>query len=270
MVSTGVLTRKVDVSARQGTPPPSPRTPLFIAGGISGIIGVVAYGSILAPPLQDTIHAIPVTAPQAVIVAAFWIAALFPVFALIMVYALYRLLDGAGTQHSAFLGFVFGVVAFSIVAMHNMVQGSVLLWGSDLARSDPTLSPEAWSSVVGAVRGVDIGLDLAWDVFLVLWLVFTGAAMMKHLRFGQWWGLPAIILGAVLFAVNAVTVPDPPATAGLFDPGPLVGLYAAAVSAYLITLGLHPRPDPNLRRQGAQEAEPEEPPHSGVVTIDET
>jgi hypothetical protein len=237
MVSTEVPTRQADAPARQGTPPPSRRTPLFIAGGISGIIGVVAYGSTQAPPLHEAIHAIPVTASQPVIVAAFWIAALFPVFALIMVYALYRLLDGAGTQHSAFLGFVFGVVAFSIVTMHNMVQTSVLLWGSDLARSDPTLSPEAWSSVVRAVRGVDIGLDLAWDLFLVLWLGFTGVAMMKHPRFGLWWGLPAIVVGALLFAVNAITVPDPPATAGLFDPGPLVGLYAGAVSAYLITLG---------------------------------
>jgi hypothetical protein len=235
MASTDVQTRQDQFPAPQGTPSPSHRAPLFIAGGISGIIGVVAYGSILAPPLHDAIHSIPVEASQPVIVATFWIAALFPVFALIMVYALYRLLDSGG--------FVVGVVAFSIVAMHNMVQSSVLLWGSDLARSDPTFSPETWSSVIRAVRGVDIGLDLAWDLFLVLWLVFTGVAMMKHPRFGPWWGLPAIIVGAVLFAVNAITVPDPPAAVGLFDPGPLAGLYAGAVSAYLIKLGLNPRPE---------------------------
>lgn len=241
MASTDVQTRRYQFPAPQGTPSPSHRAPLLIAGGISGIIGVVAYGSILAPPLQDAIHSIPVEVSQPVIVATFWIAALFPVFALIMVYALYRLLDSGGAKHSAFLGFIFGVVAFSIVAMHNTVQSSVLLWGSDLARSDPTFSPETWSSVIRAVRGVDIGLDLAWDLFLVLWLVFTGVAMMKHPGFGPWWGLPAIVVGAVLFAVNAITVPDPPAAAGLFDPGPLVGVYAGAISAYLIKLGLNPR-----------------------------
>lgn len=246
MASTDVQTRQDQFPAPQGTP--SHRAPLLIAGGVSGIIGVVAYGSILAPPLHDAIHSIPVEASQPVIVATFWIAALFPVFALIMVYALYRLLDSGGAKHSAFLGFIFGVVAFSIVAMHNTVQSSVLLWGSDLARSDPTFSPETWSSVIRAVRGVDIGLDLTWDLFLVLWLAFTGVAMMKHPRFGPWWGLPAIIVGAVLFAVNAITVPDPPATAGLFDPGPLAGLYAGAVSAYLINLGLNPRPDTTAAR----------------------
>lgn len=241
MASTDVQARQDQSFSPQGTPSQSHRVPLLIAGGISGIIGVVAYGSILAPPLHDAIRSIPVEASQPVIVATFWIAALFPVFALIMIYALYRLLDSGGAKHSASLGLIFGIVAFSIVAMHNTVQSSVLLWGSDLARSDPTFSPETWSSVIRAVRGVDIGLDLVWDLFLVLWLVFTGVAMMKHPRFGLWWGLPAIIVGAVLFAINAITVPDPPAAAGLFDPGPLVGLYACAVSAYLIKLGLNPR-----------------------------
>jgi hypothetical protein len=220
--------------------PPSRREWLLIAGGASGIIGALAYGSTQFGPLNDVLHSFPVEDSQPVIVAAFWVPALFPVFALIMVYALYRLLDQERTEHSAFLGFVFGVVAFSMVAMHNMIQSGIHLEGSDLARSDPTFSPETWSSVIAAVHGVDNGLDLAWDLFLVLWMVFTGVAMIRHPRLGRWWGLPAIVLGAVLLVLNAITVPDPPAAAGLFDPGPLVGLYALALSGYLVKLGLNP------------------------------
>jgi hypothetical protein len=236
-----------DVQMRQNRLPEPSRTALpsshrewlLIAGGACGIIGALAYGSTQFGPLNDVLHSFPVEASQPVIVAAFWVPALFPVFALIMVYALYRLLDEDRTKHSAFLGFVFGVVAFSMVTMHNMIQSGIHLEGSDLARSDPTFSPETWSSVVAAVHGVDNGLDLAWDLFLVLWLVFTGVAMMRHARL-RWWGLPAIVLGAVLLVLNAITVPDPPAAAGLFDPGPLVGLYALSLSAYLVKLGLGP------------------------------
>ncbi|HEX6301209.1 MAG TPA: hypothetical protein VF148_12150, partial [Acidimicrobiia bacterium] len=191
----------------------------------------------------DVFHPFPVEASRAAIVAAFWIPALFPVLALLMVYALYRFLDENRDrqQHSAFLGFLSGAIAFPILVIHMVIQATVHLEGSDLASSDPTFSPEMWSSVVAAVHGVDNGIDLAWDLFLVLWLVFTGVAMLRHRRFGLWWGVPAIAVGALLLVVNVITVPEPPASVGLFDPGPLVGLYALALSVYLVKLGLGSR-----------------------------
>jgi len=230
--------------------PSSSRNWLLIAGGISGIVGALAYGSTQALPFFDVLDSFPVEGSTSVRLAAFWVPALFPVLALFMAYALYRLLDEDRTRHSAFLGFVFGVVAFSIVAMHNLIQSAVHLEGSDLAGSDATFSPETWSSVVAAVHGVDNGIDLAWDLFLVLWMVFIGVAMMRHPRFGRWWGVPAIVIGALLLVLNAMTVPEPPASAGLFDPGPIVGVYALVLSGYLVKLGLGGR-----ARRGAADVE---------------
>ncbi|HEX6301568.1 MAG TPA: hypothetical protein VF148_13975, partial [Acidimicrobiia bacterium] len=205
---------------------------------------MLAYGSTQALPFFELFHPFPVEASQPAIVAGFWIPALFPVFSLLMVYALYRFLDEdrSRDEHSAFLGFLFGAIAFPIAVVHMVIQASVHLEGSSLASSDPTFSTEMWSSVVAAVHGVDNGIDLTWDLFLVLWLVFTGVAMLGHRRFGLWWGVPAIVIGALLLAVNAITVPEPPASAGLFDPGPLAGLYALALSVYLVKLGLGDRP----------------------------
>ncbi len=211
---------------------------LLIGGGIAGIVGTLAYGSTQALPFFDVLHSFPVEASWSTRAAAFWIPALWPVVALFMVYVVYRLLDEDRTGHWAYLGWVSGVVAFSIVLMMMMVQSGVHFDVSELARSDSAFTSETWSSVVAAVHGVDNGLDLAWDLFLVLWLVLTGVAMMGHPRFGVWWGLPAIVMGLVLLVINGITVPDPPASAGLFDPGPLVGLYALILSVYILVLGL--------------------------------
>ncbi len=222
---------------------PSRRNPLLIWGGIAGAVGVLAYGSTQAvPPLADVLHSFPVENTLLVKAAGFWINALWPVLSLFMVYVLYRVLAERGTGHAAFLGFVSGVVAFPVVVMHNMIQSGVQLEVSDLARSDPTFSTETWNSVAAAVHGVDNGVDLAWDVFLVLWLVLSGFAMLRHSRFGMWWGVPAIVIGSLTLVLNAITVPEPPASAGLFDAGPLVGLYALTVSVYLVILGLSNKP----------------------------
>lgn len=202
------------------------------------MVGVLAYGSTQALPFFDVLHTFPVESSTSARAAAFWIPAVWPVLALFMVYALYRLLDPSRTSHTAFLGFLSGAVAFPLVVVHNMIQSGVHFEGSDLAGADATFSPEAWNSLVAVVHGVDNGLDLAWDLFLVLWILLTGVAMLGHPRFGRPWGVPAMLVGTLLLVLNAMTVPEPPASAGLFDPGPLVGLYALALSIYMAAIGV--------------------------------
>lgn len=230
---------------------------LLIGGGIAGIVGTLAYGSTQALPFFDVLHTFPVEVSWSTRAAAFWIPALWPVLALFMVYVLYRLLDEGRTGHWAYLGWVSGVVAFSMVVMMMIIQSGVHFDVSDLARTDPTFSPEMWSSVVAAVHGVDNGLDLVWDLFLVLWLVLTGMAMMGHPRFGLRWGIPAVVIGVVLLVLNGITVPDPPASAGLFDAGPLAGFYAFALSVYILVLGIRSRTRvPATSREKARDASP--------------
>jgi hypothetical protein len=54
--------------------------------------------------------------------------------------------------------------------------------------------------------------------------------MLRHPRFVAAFGVPGILIAAVLLALNLGTFPTPPADAGLFDAGPLVGLWYLAVS----------------------------------------
>ena len=75
-----------------------------------------------------------------------------------------------------------------------------------------------------------LGLDVAWDVYVGLGTGLFALAMLHHPRFGATFGIAGVLIAAVLLALNLGTFPTPPADAGLFDAGPLVGLWYLAVS----------------------------------------
>ncbi|MFH1069289.1 MAG: hypothetical protein V1794_06665 [Candidatus Glassbacteria bacterium] len=77
--------------------------------------------------------------------------------------------------------------------------------------------------------GIWLGLDVAWDVYLGLGLLFFASAMLGHSRFGKAFGIPGLVIAVLLLALNLYTFPTPPADAGLFDIGPVVGLWYCAV-----------------------------------------
>jgi hypothetical protein len=85
-------------------------------------------------------------------------------------------------------------------------------------------------AVNDAFEHVELGLDLSWDVFLVAGTILFSCAMLADARFGRRFALPGIALAAGLYVLNFATFPTPPASEGLVDLGPLVGLWYAAVS----------------------------------------
>jgi hypothetical protein len=60
--------------------------------------------------------------------------------------------------------------------------------------------------------------------------------MIADKRFGRWFGLTGIIAAIALYALNFASFPTPPASDGLVDLGPVVGLWYAAVSIQLLRL----------------------------------
>ena len=82
--------------------------------------------------------------------------------------------------------------------------------------------------------GVWLGLDVAWDVYIGLGTGLFAVAMLRHPRFGPWFGIPGLAIASLLLVLNLYSFPTPPADAGLVDLGPLVGLWflAATVQAW--------------------------------------
>jgi hypothetical protein len=111
-------------------------------------------------------------------------------------------------------------------------------------------------AVNDAFEHVEFGLDLSWDVFLVTGTIFFCWAMLADPRFGRRFALPGIALAAALYVLNFATFPTPPASEGLVDLGPLVGLWYAAVSVQALRLRhLTGRRDADGRRSPDGQAE---------------
>jgi hypothetical protein len=75
-----------------------------------------------------------------------------------------------------------------------------------------------------SLRAVYWGLDVAWDLYLSAGTLGFAVAFLRVDWFRRW-AIPGIVVALALFALNIATFPEPPASAGLVDVGPLVGLW---------------------------------------------
>lgn len=196
---------------------------LFIIGGGCGIASIILY-------IMVTMISFPPT-------LTFFLAILWPLLGIFYAYALYRLIamerEGALNR----LSFILACLGFTIVAEMLSIQLAVGI-GLEEFKSAANADPDFWRSVHRALKFVDLGLDVAWDVFIGASLVVGAIPMSFHSRLGLWWGMPSAILGLLVIGLNVATFPWPPDTRGLFDIGPFVGLYNIALGFWMLTLGV--------------------------------
>jgi hypothetical protein len=133
---------------------------------------------------------------------------------------------------SALLGTAFGVIAGASNMMFASVQSTNLhyIYGY----MDAAESPEArqiWTNILNGVFTVQNGINFTMDFFLDAGGVLYALAMWSHPRFGKVFSLLAVALLGPHLVTKWLTFPVPPAEAGLFDAGPLVGLWFAIVTA---------------------------------------
>jgi hypothetical protein len=85
-----------------------------------------------------------------------------------------------------------------------------------------------------ALTAVWLGLDVAWDLFIGAGTTLFGLALWRHARFRPVTAGACIAAGLVLLVLNIATFPIPPGEAGLFDAGPLVGLWYLFLSVRVL------------------------------------
>lgn len=121
-------------------------------------------------------------------------------------------------------------VAAAVGAIHNVLAGALFTSMLLVQLAVRTHSPESARSLVG----VWLGIDVAWDVYIAIGTMCFAVAMVGHPRFGWLFAVPGFVLGLLVFVLNLIPFPVPPAEAGSFDIGPFVGLWylAATIQAW--------------------------------------
>ena len=198
---------------------------LWIGSGLCGVAGVACYLAAISVPWPDT----PGGTSAALLCVSAW-----PVLSVIYCFGLYRFVAAESESAVNTLGLIFAIMAFATVLDMIVVQ---LALGASLPELTAGLDDATARALRRGLRMVDLGLDVAWDMLIGTALIFSGLAIRKRSGLGPLWGIPSILLGAALMALNAATFPWPPGDHGLFDLGPFVGLFVLLLAGRLALLG---------------------------------
>jgi hypothetical protein len=133
------------------------------------------------------------------------------------------------------LAVLFNIIAGVLVNLMMITQLSVNVWmrsSPELALGGPSrqILDDAWK----VVNQVQLGMDISWDIFIAVGTLLFAVSMLGHPKLGRIFGWPGILIGAGILAFNFLTFPKPPAESGLFDLGPVMGLWYLAVGIKLI------------------------------------
>jgi hypothetical protein len=124
------------------------------------------------------------------------------------------------------IGLVANISAGVTVTLMFLAQLGLRVWfDSGLGGSAQQVSRVVAEAAFQAGNGIQLGLDVAWDVFLAIGTAMLAWNMREHPRFGRVYAATGLLLAIALIALNLFAFPKNPGKAGLIDMGPLIGLW---------------------------------------------
>ena len=223
-------------------------------GGICGVVGILIYfGLALADPwlpggsARTTAEALAAySTPQGRhgIMLAHFAVVLFALLWIVALWALEQVLTNksttttdpitpVGNLAAARFGALFGSIAFGILTVMLIVQGTVMAeMGRMYGKATSDADRQSFVELYRGLRSIDLGLDLTWDVFITISFVLLGWAMLKAPGFGKTLGVSGMAIGGATLGMNVWAAPTPPSV----DLGPLCGLWMLVVSVQMIRL----------------------------------
>jgi hypothetical protein len=193
-------------------------------GAVCGFLAVLSYTLISAAPL---------TSAQALVVAC--------VFGPALVFAstgLYHVLRAHRRTVSMDLGLIANVAAGVTVTLMLFSQLGLKRWFEvQFGKGSIDSSERALHAAFEAANGIQLGLDVAWDLFLALGTVLLAWNMWHHPRFGRILAVSGIVIAVALAVANLIVFPEPPGDAGSVDLGPVIGLWYLIVTVRLAMSG---------------------------------
>ena len=150
-------------------------------------------------------------------------------------YGLYQFIKLHRKTVTLQIAMISNIVAGTIFNLMLIVQLSRRIWMSDYL-NDPNNAAitEMLRWISRGVLTVQAGLDVSWDIYIVIGTFFFGLNMLTHPRFGKIFGGIGITLALLLLAFNLYTFPIAPMDAGLIDFGPFTGIWYFAITVQIL------------------------------------
>lgn len=158
----------------------------------------------------------------------------FGVFFALFSLALYRVMQPAADGPVLQGALLCNALAAGLNAGMFTVQGATFTIGFDFIEraTDPSTRALAYQ-IMNTTNAAQLGLGMAWDIFLAAGILLFAFAMRADPRFGRWLCGAGIVVAILLLVLNFWTFPMPPAEAGLVDVGPGVGIWYTLVLVQL-------------------------------------
>ena len=190
-------------------------------GWVCGFLGVAAYLAAIFAPLPDTLG----------YVAAFSFGPLLAVAAIGLYHCLSLHRNGPLVQIAALFASAGGV---TVLLMLSTQQAIFSTMRSAVSQATDPSSKDMYGKIREGLNGVQLGMDVAWDVLITVAVILFGVAMLRHPRFGKIIGSLGILLATLALVFNLYYFPIPPGEAGSIDWGPFVALWFVAVFVMMI------------------------------------
>jgi hypothetical protein len=131
-------------------------------------------------------------------------------------------------------GFLFNVAGTALVTLMLAVQQTSFAFHDQYKSADRgSVTDEQLRWIFKEVNAVQLGIDIAWDVFISLGTLCLAMALWRHPVFGRGLTVAGVLVALLLLTFNMVWFPEPPADAGSIDFGPLVALWYMALAVWL-------------------------------------
>lgn len=151
--------------------------------------------------------------------------------AILGVLSLSARLEAISPAASLRAGRFFLIIAFAILTVMLTMQQAVFTEYQRLRGASGAMNNETLQQAFALVNHVQLGADVAFDVFYALGMILISMALVAQTGLARWVGIYGLGAGGGLLCFNLWTFPTPPASAGAIDLGPVtivwwVGLLA--------------------------------------------
>jgi len=156
-----------------------------------------------------------------------------PLFMLSSV-GLFYLLKRWNDSISLRIAVLFNTVATAMLTMMIVVQLTSQEFHQQYKAADRgSVSEEQLKWIFKEVNSVQLGMDLAWDIFISVGTFFFALVMLNHPKMNKIISILGLIFSVLLLGFNLTYFPDPPGEVGSIDFGPFVAIWYLVLMVWL-------------------------------------